>query len=425
MDESDIKVEENDTGLYVRTLEDVKLITKHAKLDERSLTQVTQALYYPSADILADNIKLLELDEHLLQEIRLGHKLKFKGGLNEDVVLCTEEKTYDIKGAEISNSLLLVPDLKFAAATSTCPLKSPRTRNVSLERSLNSSTEDEPTIERVLEQHKILRIFHEYLECREIHPRFRKMGELLQLTRFSGPENEEYIEQKLLFSYEQLLDTIQCSEKQFTEGLRIYRVVEYNGYMRVLECDYEFRIVNLMVNLIEENSWSLDEIERDETIEALNGIAPRQIVEGLFNLYTTPTTDKPGKYTYIEELVARIVAQNILRPGLKFRLEEFLSAWQEALPDGIKCDKKYLRALGIICREGVTTSVRSLVEEILPTNIHDRLKILFKTKTKWTLDEIEPYMEFFTTPTLTVTTLLAKYARSLMEKGIRHYVSKH
>ena len=275
----------------------------------------------------------------MLGQVRDGQTLQFKGGQNEKVVLCTDEKTYDVKIAEISNSLLLVPDLKFAAATSTSPLKSPRTgNNTSLERSLNDSLEEDLNIERCLEQRKILKIFHEYFECREIKPRFRKLGDLLQMSRYSGPENEEFIDRKLLFSFEQLLDTVQCSRKQFMEGLQLYRALEYEGWMRTLECEYEYRIVNLMVGLIAENSWPLDEVEREETINALEGIAPKQIVEGLFDIYTVPTEGKENRYTYKEELVARIVAQNILQPGLKFRVDEFLSTWQEALPEGMKCE---------------------------------------------------------------------------------------
>lgn len=37
----------------------------------------------------------------------------FKGDKNESAVLCTESKTYDVKEAETSNSILLVPELKF------------------------------------------------------------------------------------------------------------------------------------------------------------------------------------------------------------------------------------------------------------------------------------------------------------------------
>lgn len=37
----------------------------------------------------------------------------FKGDKNESAVLCTETKTYDVKEAETSNSILLLPELTF------------------------------------------------------------------------------------------------------------------------------------------------------------------------------------------------------------------------------------------------------------------------------------------------------------------------
>ncbi|XP_067627293.1 sister chromatid cohesion protein DCC1 isoform X2 [Eurosta solidaginis] len=393
--EMEVELDDDEEKPYVRTLEDVQSIIKHAKLDAKNLTQVTQALYYPSAAMESENLKLLELDTHMHQQIRLGQTLYFKGGHNEKVVLCTEEKTYDVKGAEISNSLLLVPDLKFAAATSTSPLKSPRTGQASLESSLNDD-DDDVLVDRVLEQRKILKIFHEYFECREIRPRYRKIYELLQLTRYSGPENEEYIDRKLLFTYNQLLDTVQCSRKQFDEGLQHFRAIEFDGRMRMLDSEYEMRIVNCMLALLSENSWALDEVEYEETVSALDGIAPADIVKGLFNIYTIPTEGKEGKYTYKKELVARIIAQNILQPELKFRKDEFMNTWQEAMPEGMNCDENYLRGLGIIDKEGNTVCIRSLVEELLPTNIQERMRVLFKTKTRWTMAEMEPYIDSLT-----------------------------
>lgn len=69
--------------------------------------------------------------------------------------------------------------------------------------------------------------------------------------------------------------------------------------------------------------------------------------------------------------------------------------------------------------------VFSLKEETLSMNLLDRLRTMFKIKKKWTLEEMEPYIEYFTTPTHKVSTILAKHARSLMENGVRVYVSRH
>lgn len=61
----------------------------------------------------------------------------------------------------------------------------------------------------------------------------------------------------------------------------------------------------------------------------------------------------------------------------------------------------------------------------MSTNIYERLKALFKIKSKWTLDEMIPYIEYFETKTMSVPTILTKYARSLQANGVRYFVSKH
>lgn len=37
--------------------------------------------------------------------------------------------------------------------------------------------------------------------------------------------------------------------------------------------------------------------------------------------------------------------------------------------------------------------VRTLIEQNMTISLLDRLKMLFKTRDRWTLDEIEPYIE--------------------------------
>lgn len=109
---------------------------------------------------------------------------------------------------------------------------------------------------------------------------------------------------------------------------------------------YEYRTVSLMLGLINENSWKLDEIEMDETLNALAAIVPAPVLKGLFELYTNKvessdaaagsSTAKPSaRYQYKEEMVCRMIAQNILQQGLKFHVADFITTWQEALPDGM------------------------------------------------------------------------------------------
>lgn len=45
----------------------------------------------------------------------LSSSLIFRGSKDENAVLCTHNQTYDVKEAETSNSLLLLPDLRWPA----------------------------------------------------------------------------------------------------------------------------------------------------------------------------------------------------------------------------------------------------------------------------------------------------------------------
>lgn len=342
---------------YQRTSDDIKSMIKLAKLNEKNLTELTQAIYYGVSDSEGSKYKLLELNGHLLTAIEEGQTLQFKGGLNEKVVLCSDTKTFEIKEAGISNSLLVVPELKHGQATSTSPLKSPKNAaNSSLDKSANTSSdsiEDEDLlVQRHQESREVKEIFHEYFECREVKPKFRKLGDLLQLTRYSGPENEHFIDRSLQFTFKQLLNTTQCSREEFENGLRVFRALPIDGRIRVLDIEYEYRLLSLMLGIVTENSWPLDRIDREETLASISEtIAPPQIVSSLFDIYTAPgSSEGPSSstktfYVYDNEMVCRTIALNILQQGTKFHLQDFMDTWQSALPDGMTIDVCEMRGV--------------------------------------------------------------------------------
>lgn len=210
--------------------------------------------------------------------------------------------------------------------------------------SIDDADSFDPTAERQQERRTVQQIFHEYFECREVKPKFRKLGELLQLTQYSGPENEHYIERSLLFTFDQLLNTTQCSRREFENGLKKFRAFELNGRMRIFDIEYEYRLLSLLLGVVTENSWKIDAIDRTETLNAISEtIAPPEIVRNVFDLYTFPSqqsTSSRSLYTYRDELVCRTIAQNVLQQGSKFHYNDFMDTWQNALPDGFHVQVK-------------------------------------------------------------------------------------
>lgn len=366
----------------------------------------------------------------MLTSIECGDKLLFKGGLNEKVVLCTSSKTYEVRNAEQSNALLVIPNLLLGKDTNDGVIESPPTGaiNKSLDKSLEDDENQSSQLsdEHEIQHKKILNIFYNYLECKPTKPKSRKVHDLLKLTMYSGPENEGDIDRKSLFTHRQLLNTIQCSAAEFDELLVKLRCFEIDGFMRILDYTYEYRVVATMLSLINENSWQLDEIERDETINALEGIIPNEITENIFNFYTTNEhVTNEGKFRYREDLVCRIVALNVLVDDLKFHIDEFFETCQSALPAGFKMDEKHLAGLAVVDRDCRQPWVRGLFEENLPMNLTERLKILFQHKPRWTFDHIAPFVSVFATANLSITALLAKNLRTLVDNGVRYYLSKH
>ena len=111
---------------------------------------------------MGDDIKLLEVSKDLANSLCSGDILTIRGQESENAVICSKDKTYDIKEAETSNSLLLVPEIVLPGAISK-----------SGSRSLSFSS--------------VSGIFHKYLELIEIRPRLRKMKDLLM----KSPYNED------------------------------------------------------------------------------------------------------------------------------------------------------------------------------------------------------------------------------------------
>lgn len=180
----------------------------------------------------------------------------------------------------------------------------------------------------------------------------------------------------------------------------------------------------MILGLVAENSWTLNQIDREETVAALNGIIPDEITQAMFDFYTKKVSET-RKSRFDEHLVCRIIAQNVLQEGLKFHIDEFLETCQSALPEGLEMKEIYLAGIGVIDRDSQQPSVRGLFEENMPMTLNERLKVLFKAKERWTLQQIAPYIDVFTTPQLTTTSLLAKHVRSVNENGTRFYVPKH
>ncbi|GBO34238.1 Sister chromatid cohesion protein DCC1 [Araneus ventricosus] len=370
-----------------------------ARLEESEISPVIQSLTLQEGQ---DDICLLQLNSEILSNISEGQVLTIRGDADDSAVLCTKSRTYELKEAETSNSLLLLPGMFWPE---TCE---------------NGEMEVVPQT--------VNGIFHNYYELRAFKPSFKKLRSLLERKPYQGKEYEDLQDFQDKFTFEMLLDTIQASEEELKSELTLAQACLINGYVRFLDFDYKFSVFSSILDVMESRSMPLNKVLKEPIIEALEDLEPKEILEECFSWFTEETgeTDENGHTLFAlkEDSVCKLYAEVLLRSSGKFHLQDFLESWQRSVPEGMKCDLKQLRGLALTDLTSRPEVIFHFPSQNLPENIKERFEVLFKVKEKWEYDEIVPYLEDRTYPGNDVKALLIKYTRESTKDGRKMYNSK-
>lgn len=392
---------------YIRTLEDAEEIIQCAQLNVNEVQPTIQAVY------LAENLqdyKLLELNNDVLTKLQIGDRITFRGQRNDKAVLCTNSNTYEVRQVELPTSLLLSPNLL-----------------------INNNDEDETSSQRKILHKQIIGISNRYYELIPARPKLRKLRFLLGKYEFAGPELEPgFIETGVqMLSLNELLDSIQCSNGELHSALNNIDAFVINGIWRVLEFQYQFRVLSIFLNWLDENGWEIDEIEYTKTARTLDELIPIPVLNHLFQIYTCPSDKLPinsGErlHKLDNDKVCRFLGEVLLRTAGRIGLDDFTKAWQDSVPDGLQTDRSQLRGLGFIDDLSNPTSIVYFPETELPEDPVDRLDQIFNVKEKWTLEQIEPFITPIATPEFDTGNLLVKYTRiSETHNGVEVYSSRY
>lgn len=352
-----------------RTVEAVNEILNFAKLTRNDLLPTSQALFFTPTNLHEKSFRLLELNNDLLKNIEDNEPLYIKGCDDDELVICSQTSTYHVSSAETSNSLLLV----------TPP---------------NYFNDVKENAQENIQEMKVCGIFQECLETKIAPCSLNRLRELLKDTVYKGPEFENDIDVRHLYTLQELKNVVQASESEFNNALSSMDIFEIDGYMRELDFEYHFRVLSYMLKLIDENSWTLDTIDYNETCDLLKDFVPEEIVKCLFKRYTTESKMLDGVqlYKYKEADVCQFFARVILRTAGKFNLDEFLQAWNDSVPEGMTPNEEMLYGVAIVNRKTNPKVIWAFEESNLPNNVGERFQILFDAKDKWAVPEIAPYI---------------------------------
>lgn len=242
----------------------VAKILQFAKLELNCLSPNVQQINFAKA-LQADEIKLLELNKDVEHYVENGGKLILKGNATENCVLCTDNKTFEVKDTEISNALLL-------------------TRGVHLDQLTTPASSHNALI---LSDNEVSCVCHSYLELRPIKPKINSLLALLESSIYEGPEAEENSVRRL--TQDAISAEIMASDEEIQAALSRLNAMELDGYVRLIDFDYLSRVIGSITALIEENSWDFTNFSRNETLKTLSTLYRAEIVDHVLKSYGSIT----------------------------------------------------------------------------------------------------------------------------------------
>nr|XP_020727802.1 sister chromatid cohesion protein DCC1 isoform X1 [Odocoileus virginianus texanus] len=328
--------------------------------------------------------------------------LVIRGDKDEQAVLCSEDKTYDLKVADTSNMLLFIPGCK-----------------------IPEQLKMEETHCNIIHT-EIFGFTNNYWELRRCRPKLKKLKKLLMENTYEGPDSEkEKDSSHLKYTTEDLLDQIQASEEEIMTQLRVLNACEIGGYWRILEFDYEMKLLNHITQLVDSESWSFSKVPLNTCLQELGPLEPEEMIEHCLKCYGKKYTEEGEVYFELSaDKVCRATAQMLLQNAVKFNLAEFHEVWQQSVPEGMTTRPDQLKGLALVDRQSRPEIIFLLKAEDLPEGDQERFNSLFSLREKWTEEDIAPYIQDLCGEKLTIGALLTKYARSSMQNGVKVYNSR-
>ncbi|XP_024542638.1 sister chromatid cohesion protein DCC1-like [Selaginella moellendorffii] len=327
----------------------------------------------------ASDLKLLEVDESVVQEL-LQSRLSIKGGVEEEAVLCTSRTTYALKFVSTSNTMLLVPPGEAGDGGSGGALH-------------------------------VIATAGGHMELVEIAPRIDQLKVLVGSRPYTEDSENETVDG--LYSWEDLLDSVQASEEQLKDGLRALAAAEIGGFWRTVDPKYTKGLLEMILVTAIQQDWSLSLLPLEELVAVLEGDGyPAQLVR---HCVATFGVEEPSSSSWKldEKRICLHYARELLSSTGRWKTNEFLEAWQRALPPGMKGELEMLRGEALVTRLGSDSWLHRFSSSSLPTQPDARFAALFKERSKWEWNDLEPYLRDVRIPGQTVESMLLKYTRKI------------
>ncbi|KAI8140627.1 sister chromatid cohesion protein Dcc1 [Fennellomyces sp. T-0311] len=367
-------------------------------------------LYYSNA-FHKGTYRLIELsDEKIAKAIESSGELVIKGLPEDEAVLCTEDQTFSLREVDTSNSLLL-------ART-----ESPNDQNLHVLDDLSYTIEAIPCLARL-----------------------GRINELLQPTQYAGRAAEANLENKVQYTYEDLLSIVQASEVELQRGLAERNTFILNaagsliqwellGKYRMLERNYMNGLLDALLTNVDIAGLDLHALPIEAAKDCIRQNQldgqdiPEEVVEVCLNAFGDEVDGMTLRLS--QERVCRFIGEWILtsEPGKEWTEEDFMDIWRKVTRGTFSPDMDMLKGLYVMTERKTIHRMQNYISYFplaeLPDNPVHRFASLFSKKPLWTLEEITPYIEDIAPDSKARDKLLLKYTRRQTNKDQTVYSSR-
>ncbi|KAK0423003.1 hypothetical protein QR680_007920 [Steinernema hermaphroditum] len=387
------EIDLDDTSNLLDNVDRVKEFFTLAKELDRVEPTIQQIFFDENA--VPVDYKLVELPKDLADKFERGENFVLRGDHDDQPVLCTEDRTFLIKEAEISNSMIFADGLSLASGLTEGDVQ--------------------------LKLCPVRNIFWELTEIE--HLSMNRLKDILREDELHWEETIESTTKKHTWEY--LLDHVQMSEKQLKESLLSQPTVEVQGVFRWLSSDYRDRLINEITDLCDERDVADVNVD-GVTFDALRNRLPTHIcdqaIEWFLRDQCKPKDGEDGVYALDECQICRSKSSQLLRTTVQFNLEHFEQLVEKLLPVPMELKYEYLRGMALVT-ETMTTgkTVQYLAVEDLPENLKDRFQLLFSLKSPWKYSEVEPYLDDICASSKAKGQVLLRFCRCATINGEKTY----
>lgn len=323
-----------------------------------------------SEDYDEDKFLLFEFpSEELLRDALEGKtKLEFVSNSKDPIVLCNENKTYDVLEFDTSNILLVHdgPDV-LSGNFSTFVLR-----------------EKPPPFLSVR------KMMHEY--------------PITEAEICGDPiENPKYADV--------LANNTLCSIGELNQIFIDLCAITIDGAVKTPTVEMQ----NLIIDQVLQYSRTLDDWKTINIDECLEGVVipliehqpMKDIFLAVVKYYSYEVQDRIAILN--EKKIIRHIAEFIFRSARNgyLRKSEFEEQMSEYMPENTKIDYSILHGMFVSKPNGL----QFVDEESLPIDLLDRFEALFKINAEWEIPEIEPFFEYFVTESLPFQILAERHCR--------------